>query len=49
MDMAKQTGGAKGTTTSEEKKDTNKAKGVEAQDVVSSKDAKQTKVTKKDK
>jgi hypothetical protein len=47
--MAKQTDGAKGTTTSEEKKDTKKAKGVEPQDVVSSKDAKETKVTKKDK
>lgn len=47
--MAKQTDSAKGTTTSEEKKDTKKAKGVEAQDVISSKDAKQTKVTKKEK
>jgi hypothetical protein len=47
--MAKQTDGAKGTTTSEEKKDTKKAKGVEPQDVVSSKDAKETKVTKKEK
>jgi hypothetical protein len=47
--MAKQTESAKGTTTREEKKDTKKAKGVEAQDVISSKDAKQTKVTKKEK
>ncbi len=44
--MAKQTDGAKGTTTSEEKKDTKKAKGTEPKDVVSSKDAKQVKVTK---
>lgn len=44
--MAKQSDGAKGTTTSEEKKDVKKAKGTEPKDVVSSKDAKQVKVTK---
>lgn len=47
--MAKQTDGAKGTTTSEEKKDTKKAKGTEPKDVISSKDAKPVKVTKKEK
>jgi hypothetical protein len=47
--MAKQSEGAKGTTTSEEKKDTKKAKGVEPQDVVSAKDAKPVEVKKKDK
>jgi len=47
--MAKQTDGAKGTTTSEEKKDTKKAKGVEPKDVVSAKDAKPVKVEKKGK
>lgn len=47
--MAKQTDGAKGTTTSEERKDTKKAKGTEPKDVVSSKDAKQVKVKNKEK
>ena len=45
--MAKQTDGAKGTTTSEETKDTKKAKGVEPEKVVSAKDAKTVKVKKK--
>jgi hypothetical protein len=47
--MAKQSDGAKGTTTSEEKKDTKKAKGVEPEEVVSAKDAKPVQVKKKEK
>jgi hypothetical protein len=47
--MTKQADGAKGTTTTEEKKDTKKAKGTEEKDVVSAKDAKPVKVTKEEK
>jgi hypothetical protein len=45
--MAKSNETKKGTTTNAETKDSNKAKGTEAKDVVSAKDAKKVKVSKK--
>ena len=45
--MTKKTETEKGTTTKAEPKDTNKAKGVEAHEVVSAKDAKKVDVSKK--
>jgi hypothetical protein len=44
--MAKKSDTAKGTTTKQETKDTKKAKGTEAKDVISAKDAKKVNVKK---
>jgi hypothetical protein len=45
--MTKKSDSDKGTTTKAETKDTKKAKGTEAKDVISAKDAKKVEVTKK--